>query len=210
MGNHIGVIGIGPGHPDLITPAAINFIQRADILAGGERLLLFFQDSGKEMFTIKNNLAELADFIRDRRQDALIAVLASGDPAFFGILEFLKKHFADSDLQVIPGISSVQAACARLCISWHDAVFYSIHGRKLGGLAALVRDNPKVIILTDPGQTPAKVTQSLITEGISNKVIYVCENLSYENERIGKYAIGQIPPELGGSGCVMVIMDEER
>jgi len=204
----IRVIGIGPGNPEHITPAAFNLIRTSDVLVGGERALRNFTFLGKESFTVRNNLAEMVDFIKKRRQNRITAVLASGDPAFYGILEYLKRHFPKSELLVEPGLSSIQLACARLAVSWHDAAFYSVHGRDAAGLVDLVKHFPKVIVLTGPDSTPAVIAERLLGAGITDRRIYVCENLSYEDERIGAYGINEVPENIGLAGCVMVINNE--
>lgn len=208
MANPIRVIGIGPGSLEYITPAAMEQIKSVDVLIGGERVLAPFKETGKQTFIIKNNLKEMVEFINEYRNRADIAVLASGDPSFYGILEFLKRHFEKADLFVIPGISSAQLACAKLCISWHDAGFFSVHGRSTDGLLSLVNAKSRVIILTDPVNTPALITKILVLEGLSERKVYVCENLSYEDESITEYELNNIPEHIGASGCIMVISDE--
>ena len=208
MANLIRVIGIGPGNPEYIPPVVIELLRQADVLAGGERQLEAFSCLDKEHFVIKNNLAQLVEFIKIHRGEKQVAVLASGDPSFYGILEYLKKHFDKSELAVFPGISSAQLACARLCISWHDAVFFSYHGRAGGGLEDLVRNNPKVVVLTDPKRTPAVIARELTAARITGRKIYVCERLSYPDEQIGEYRIDDVPEDAGKNGCVVVITDE--
>lgn len=208
MANLIRVVGVGPGNPDYMTPEAKNMIADADTMVGGARLLRDFAGPGKAQFIIKNNLPEMVEFIAKHREHGIVAVLASGDPMFYGIVEFLKKHFRADELLVCPGLSSVQLACARLCISWHDAAMYSVHGRRVDGLVDLVRSNPKVIVLTDPQKNPGVIAGQLLAAGITGKQIYVCENLSYEDERIGVYGLDNIPADLGKTGCVVVITDE--
>lgn len=208
MANLIRVVGVGPGNPDYITPEAKNMITGADVLVGGERLLRDFAEPGKEQYIIRNNLTEMVDFINEHRKQCIVAVLASGDPTFYGIVEFLKKHFRADEMVICPGLSSVQVACARLCISWHDAALYSVHGRSVEGLVELVRSNHKVIVLTDPQRNPGLIAGELAGVGIKGKRVYVCENLSYEDERIGVYNLDDIPADVGKSGCVMVITDE--
>ncbi len=208
MADTIRVVGIGPGNPDYITPAALNIIRDSGILVGGERLLRQFKDLGKETHVIENNLAGVVEFIKSRRRERNIAVLASGDPAFYGILEYLKRHFPTNELQVVPGLSSVQLACARLCISWHDAAFYSVHGRETAGLVDLVKSHPKVIVLTDPKRTPAAIAGELAAAGVSDRKIYICENLSYEDEKVNEYTLDDVPDDAGTSGCVVVIVEK--
>lgn len=208
MANKIKVIGVGPGSAEYITPAALKLIQEADILVGGDRLLKLFAGSGKTVFAVKNNLPEMIEFINTNRSEKSIAVLASGDPSFYGILAYLKKHYALTDLIVEPGISSIQLACARLCISWEDAVFFSAHGRDIQGLESLIRNHSKVVVLTDRVNTPEFIARYLLRKGITQKSIYVCENLSYDDELIYKFEINKAPAEVGKSGCVVVITDE--
>ncbi|MDT3699437.1 MAG: precorrin-6y C5,15-methyltransferase (decarboxylating) subunit CbiE [Thermincola sp.] len=208
MANLIRVIGVGPGNPDYITPEAQKMIAAADVLVGGERLLRDFAEPGKAQYIIRNNLPEMVEFINLHRQHSTVAVLASGDPTFYGITEFLKKHFAPAELLVCPGLSSVQLACARLCISWHDSALYSVHGRSIEGLVNLVRHNKKVIVLTDPKHTPGLIAGELALAGIRDRRMYVCENLSYADERTGEYNLHEIPADVGKSGCVVVITDE--
>lgn len=207
MANLIRVVGVGPGSPEYITPEAVNLINSADVLVGGERLLKQFGAPDKEIFFIKNNLPEMVEYIKSRRHTN-IAVLASGDPAFYGILEFLKKNFNETELLVSPGLSSVQVACARLRISWHDAAFYSVHGRDMDGLLELVKSHRKVIVLTDPANTPAVIAARLIAAGILDRKIRVCENLSYGDERIGEFDLNRVPADIGKSGCIVVIYNE--
>lgn len=205
MADLVRVIGIGPGNPEYITPAALNLIREADILIGGERVLRDFSALAKETFVIRNNLAQMVEYIKDKRKHSIVAVLASGDPGFFGILEYLKKHLGERELKVVPGISSVQLACARIAVSWHDAVFYSVHGRSMDGLVDLVRNHDKVIVLTDPANNPVKIAGALTEAGITDRKISVCENLSYEDERVGEFDINNVPGDIGNNGCVIVI-----
>lgn len=208
MANLIRVVGIGPGSPEYITPAAMFMVRDSDILIGGERALKAFEDLDKKKFVIKNNLKDMVDFINQHRCRFKIAVLASGDPSFYGILEFLKRNFSKKELAVTPGISSAQLSCSRLCISWHDAAFFSVHGRNTEGLFRIAGEFGKVIVLTDPVNTPGVIARELVKAGLSERRIYVCENLSYDDERITEWEIGSVPENVGSGGCVMVISDE--
>lgn len=204
----ITVIGIGPGSPEYLTPIAGKKILEADILVGGERALKPFLGSGRDHYLIKGNLSDMVDFINAHRFNKAVAVLASGDPAFYGIMNYLKKHFKEDELDVVPGISSIQLACARLNISWEDAVFYSAHGRNLDGLADLAKRSGKMILLTDQASTPAVVAQVLLEAGIRDKKIHVCERLSCEDEKISSYPITSVPENVGIEGCVVVMTGE--
>lgn len=207
----VHVIGVGPGGKEYITPAAMRAVEEADILVGGERNLALFNWHKGETFTIKNNLSEMVDFIKIKIVDKKIAVLASGDPGMFGILPYLRKHFVPGELNVIPGISSVQYACARLAIPWHDATVVSTHGRARGIFIEAVRLESKVIALAGPDEQPRELALALVEAGVTKKRIHICSDLSYPAEEIKSYTLNRLASleeHWKQKNYVMVIEDE--
>jgi len=208
----ITVVGVGPGGKEHLTPAAARAVAEAEILVGGERSLELFSGHIGETFAIKNNLPEMIEFIKVRQKGKKIAVIASGDPGMFGILVYLRKHFTPGQLQVIPGISSVQYACARLAIPWHDAVVVSTHGRDRTLLAEAVAGKSKVIVLAGPEEPPPVLAKVLIKAGIENKTVYICSELSYPSEEIKAFTLQELLLWEGHwdkKNYIMVILDEQ-
>ncbi|WP_041587751.1 precorrin-6y C5,15-methyltransferase (decarboxylating) subunit CbiE [Thermincola potens] len=210
MEDLLTVVGVGPGSESYLTPLARQAIDEAEVIVAGERLLEAFAGEGKSTFVIKNNLEDVVNFIKKNLKEKKVAVLASGDPGMYGILNFLLRHFSPEQMEVIPGISSVQLACARLRISWHDAVITSVHGREIKGLVDLVRNHDKVITLTDYRLTPAVVAQELIAAGVVGKKVWVCQNLSYSNEFVREFSLESLAKSPGYPGSVMVIVNYEH
>jgi len=207
MAYSVYVIGIGPGSAEYIPPAAMDAIAEAEVLVAGERTLDAYSHLGKDTLSIKNNLSEVAEFIKKEREDRKIAVLASGDPGLFGILRFLRRHFTPEELCVIPGISAAQLACARLALPWDDAVVLSVHGREPERAVAAVKANKKVVLLTDPRQEPGELARQLKAAGV-DKRIYLCENLSYPDEKITELTLEELGRVPGFKNNVMVMTDE--
>jgi len=187
----------------------MELIKEADVLIAGERILKQFSGLKKDTFIIKNNLEQMADFIREQSLTRKVAVLASGDPGMYGILNFLRKHFTQNELLVIPGISSMQLACAKLCISWHDALLTSTHGRGVEKVVEQIRNHSKVILLTGPEATPAHIARVLIEAGIKDKKAAFCGNLSYPEEVIFRGTLEEVAQQDLISNSVMVISDDE-
>ena len=77
------------------------------------------------------------------------AVLASGDPGFFGIVRALRARGITP--HVIPAVSSVALAFARIGLDWDDALVLSAHGRDPRQALAAALAHPKAAILTAPG-----------------------------------------------------------
>ncbi|MBE3589079.1 MAG: precorrin-6y C5,15-methyltransferase (decarboxylating) subunit CbiE [Thermoanaerobacteraceae bacterium] len=206
----IRIIGVGPGTRAYLTPSAQRALEDATVVAGGRRHLEALARPDQKKFMIKNNLAAVVAFLRAHAGEE-VAILASGDPGLYGILSFLRHHFTPEELEVIPGISPVQLAFARLAMPWHDAVILSAHGRSTAGLVAAIRHQAKVALLTGPGASPDHIAR-LLQEGNLERRIYCCCNLGYPDEVI----ISGLPEELaardfsGLNNCVMVILDETK
>ncbi len=107
-----------------------------------------------------------------------VAVLASGDPGFFGIVRALRARGIRP--QVIPAVSSVALAFARLGLDWDDALVTTAHGRDPRQALAAALAHPKVAILTAPG-TVREIAAELIAAG---REVHVAECLGTPQERL--------------------------
>jgi precorrin-6Y C5,15-methyltransferase (decarboxylating) len=109
-----------------------------------------------------------------------VAVLASGDPGFFGIVRALRARGVTPE--VIPAVSSVALAFARLGLDWDDALVVSAHGRNPRQALAAALAHPKVAILTAP---PNATARALGTELLrAGRKVYVAECLGAPQERL--------------------------
>ncbi len=205
--NKINVLGMGPGHKDYILPITLRLIEKSDVLIGGRRILKDFEETNKEMVYINKDLLSIIEYIKENKDKKRIALLLSGDTGFYSMLEFIKKHFHDESLNVIPGISSYQYLISKLKKTWHNSFVGSVHGRELD-IVETVKNNSTVILLTDNKYSPSNIAKLLINEGLNDRTIYVGENLSYENERIIKGSPKDIV-ELEKKGMSVVVIEHE-
>ncbi|MDI5966621.1 precorrin-6y C5,15-methyltransferase (decarboxylating) subunit CbiE [Streptomyces sp. SL13] len=106
-------------------------------------------------------------------------VVASGDPGLFGIVRALRA--AGHDPHVIPAVSSVAAAFARLALPWDDAVVVSAHGRDPGPAVNACRAFGTVAVLTGPGAGPVELARQLV--GWPRQMV-VAERLGLPGERV--------------------------
>jgi len=207
MAETIRVIGIGPGTMEYLPPVARAAVEGADILVGGPRALAMFSQLGKEEYLIGKNLKEAADFIRDRKDSHKVAVLVSGDPGFHSLLAYLKRTFPGEQFEVIPGLSSVQLAFARIGEFWHDAALISLHGRELSALQ-LYTSFAKIAVLTDPEHSPAAIARFWLSHGLPDCRAYVCANLGYEDEKVLSLSVSQMAETAGVDNSVVVMINE--
>src|SRR6201996_4613288 len=109
-----------------------------------------------------------------------VAVLASGDPGFFGIVRALRARGLTP--AVIPAVSSVALAFARLGLDWDDALILSAHGRETGPAAAAALAHPKAAILTGPPEAATGTLRNTLRQ--AGRTIYVAERLGTPDERV--------------------------
>jgi precorrin-6y C5,15-methyltransferase (decarboxylating) CbiE subunit len=203
----ISVAGTGPGGEDYILPAVRQIAKRADVLVGGKRALTPFVALGKEMLPITADLEGLARQLRNLAGEKRVAVLVSGDPGFYSLLAYLRRHFSAEELNVLPGVSSVQAAFARLGEPWQDAVFLSAHGRDVSRIMPFLLATGKKALLTDRVWTPGRIARVVLEAGGRDVDVAMCRNLTMPNESVERTRLSAMDGTEEGD-CVMVIFDE--
>ena len=178
------IIGIGPGAEDYLLPIAKSRIAKCDCLIGARRLLALFRDFGKEEVCIEGHLGKVIPYIKKYKHKKRIAVLVSGDPGIYSLLGKLSKTLKPQEYVVIPGISTLQLAFAKIGESWNDAKIISLHGRKTDNLTSEIAACTKTFLFTDADFPPDMIAKRLLKDGLENRRAVILENLSYPNERI--------------------------
>ncbi len=201
------VVGTGPGAQEWITPAAWRLVRRAEVVAGGRRQLEAFAPEGAQQIIIGARMEELAAALSacaGRR----IVVLASGDPGFFGISATLRRLLPDAHIVVLPGISSIQLAAARLGRPWHDMRLVSAHGSDVKPVVDAVASSPRVLALCDARHTPQALAAEVVAAGFAAELT-VLERLGEPDERITSAAAAEIATgEFDGLSIVFIEREE--
>ena len=209
MRHRIIVAGIGPGHGDYMTPAAHQAILSAKVLVGGRRALSQFAAEGQRTMAITRDIPAVLQFIREELTASDVVVMVSGDPGYYSMLDALRREFPEGVLHVIPGISSLQMAFSRLALPWHAARLLSFHGRRPEMEELAYCRGALMGMLTDGEYNSQKISSLLMQQGWPGKTrLFVCERLSYEDEKILRTTLEEAAKESGTGNCVLVIRDE--
>ena len=182
----VHIIGVAPEGASSLLPEARRLLDGAELVFGGKRLLQMFPHHAGEKLVIKNNLAEVTDLIKRNLGRKRMVVLASGDPNFYGIASYLTSKLGRDVVDIIPNVSAMQLAFARIKENWENAVFLSVHSRPIEDIVETVRSNDKLGIFTDAGHTPAAIARVLLEHGIDGYRAYVCQNLGSKDEKVIK------------------------
>jgi precorrin-6B C5,15-methyltransferase / cobalt-precorrin-6B C5,C15-methyltransferase len=186
---NVTVIGCD-GRPP--SPQAATALAAARTIIGAPRHR-HLAPEGTEFIELKHLTAAL-DAVATRT--GTVAVLASGDPGFFGIVRALRGRGITPE--VIPAVSAVALAFAKLGLDWDDALVLSAHGRDPRKPLAAALAHPKAAILTAPG-TAKPLGQELLEAG---KTVYVAELLGTPEEKVT--LLSEEPP---GDPNILISLD---
>ena len=211
MSGKIYIIGIGPGSSEYLTKKAVDTVKMSDYTVGSTRAIELFDDVQN---TIAFNVKELLDTLEDGVQLAVdgntVSILSTGDPGFSGVLNTVlriagEKDFPKENIEVIPGISSLQLAAARNHIQWDNANVMTFHGRENIEDILPVINNGKVTIAL-PSRKVKDMAQFLLDNGVEkDRKVVVCERLSYPDEKIVEATLNDIAHSEFTYMCIMVI-----
>ena len=176
------IAGIGPGSEALQTQEVRAAIRRADCLIGARRMLDAV--AGPQQLAIDAIAPEtIASHIAQHPECGVFCVVMSGDTGFYSGTKKLLPLLRDCRVQVLPGLSSMSYLCARVGVSYEDAVPVSLHGRDFD-IAREVRRRRKVFTLVGGDGGMQALCERLTQAGLGHVRIAVGERLSYPDEAI--------------------------
>lgn len=206
----ITLIGMSDDGCMSLSSRAYNAIMESDLLIGSRRLMEFFPDFRGRRSILKTQIKENLTSAIAERTNQKIAILASGDPMFYGIGNLLSTIVDWERVKVIAQPSSVQLALARIGRSVQDATVISLHGRKLWGLLSRLRHSRLGVILTDREITPQRIAKHLSSfQQAEQWRFWVCEHLGGPDEKITAAEPAQIA-EMSSFSALNVCVLERR
>ncbi len=185
------VIGMGDDGLDGVPASAREMILAAELLIGGARTLSLVPESKAERLIVDTNLDEAVARI-EANPDKRIAILASGDPLFYGLARFLGDRLGKERFQIIPHVSSMQLAFARVMESWEEAYLTDLAHHHLDDVLERIRTASKVGLFTTESCPPRAIAEALRQRGITYFSAYVCENLGSPDERVTQGDLDEI------------------
>ena len=210
--NIISVVGMGMS-PDDLNSKTLAIIEAADILIGGKRHLSYFSHLSAEKITLYKNFDQVIRTIKaSLRKKKRIVLIASGDPGYHGIASYLIKHLGKETIEIIPNITTFQAAFAKIKESWDDALLLSSHGHPLPRLASLLRKHRKIGILTDEKNTPGAIAEHVLEKDPSLKTTttFILEQLGTHKEKVHKYLLKNLINKTFSSLNAMILLPPAR
>lgn len=196
------IVGVLDNGPAGLTPRALAHIEAADLVIGGARALELF--AGRfapraERRDLTGKLNQVPEWIREAQAAGRrTVVLATGDPLCHGIAGFLQARLCIEACEILPNVSTVQLACARLGLPWQEMKILSVHSRDAGewrdgagpehGLYEIrraVHRHDRLAVFTSPDNTPDRIARMLVGEGLDTQFhVAVAERLLQPDENV--------------------------
>ena len=182
----VTIIGAGPGNPDLLSRAALDAIDIADVVIGAHRALAGIDVPPDVVRCELVKTADIVAALTDAASWQRAVVVMTGDVGLFSgarrLVEALSGN-AQVAVCVIPGISSASYLAARLARPWQDWRFASAHGVACDIVAEAERAG-ELFLATSGGEDPSRLSGELVQAGFGDARVTVAERLSYPDERI--------------------------
>jgi precorrin-6y C5,15-methyltransferase (decarboxylating) CbiE subunit len=204
---HITIVGCGPGHPDYLTAAAVRAVAEAEVLVGAQRLLDLFPRHPGETIRVDAKIDAVLEAVA-RRTEKRIAVLVTGDPGLASLARPILRRFGPESCRVIPGISSVQAAFARLGLDWLGARILDAHGKDPDPGAGALTGTSKIAVLGGRPQSFEWLKREL-GDRLGDYEIHICEDLTLDSERITPWEPGTAPDRPFSSRTIFVLVKKD-
>lgn len=218
---------VGIGYRPLGSQAR-DIVMRTDVLLASPRLLDVFSryeeyEAIKDRITVIETVPETIAFIKERFSQSAkgpLVMLASGDPFFFGIGRRMIEEFGAQRIEILPDLSSMQEAFARINVSWDDTFCISVHGGpdiarrrtlpyEVSDIPRLIQKYHKIAVLTDRQNNPARIAGAIMTTPEITRediTIYVCERLGYPDERVWTGTINEAAGMTFADPNVLIIL----
>lgn len=179
------IIGVPVSQYEGLEPEAKELLAKADKIYCSNR---FFETFQKYEF-LKSKLALFPEKISLlpevlKKESGDIVVLATGDPNFYGITSLLIKGLQEKVVKVIPAVSTMQSAFAKLKLNWESAHFFSLHGKNKDGLLAFLLKSKKGFIFTSNSSDTLYILKTLKDYRLDDYRVYIFENLGLDNEKL--------------------------
>jgi precorrin-6y C5,15-methyltransferase (decarboxylating) CbiE subunit len=226
-------IGVGPGSPRYLTDAAKEALHKCHYVVGYKYTLTTIESvidrSNQEIFevTMKNQEDVYQSIHKRMNEGDCCAILFTGDANFSEseLVDRLMELFCEDNIEIIPGISSIQVAAAKSKVPLDKAHIVTFHvtsdieQKKLELVKALV-SGKSVILLPRPWPKDSSrnfmqsdIAIFLRKNGIdtSNLKVWVFEYLTKDNkETVFKGRVNELEGREYSDLSVMVIDQVKR
>ncbi|MFM9195587.1 MAG: precorrin-6y C5,15-methyltransferase (decarboxylating) subunit CbiE, partial [Planctomycetia bacterium] len=154
----VHIVGIGDDGVDGMTAHARRLVEAAEVLLGPESCVAMLPAGLAAKLGTAANLEELVERIETAGAKRVV-VLASGDPLFYGTARYVCSKLGKDRFEVVPHVSSMQLAFARVKESWEEAFLANLSGQSIERVIDKIRTSETVGLFTSEQWPPSAVAK---------------------------------------------------
>lgn len=174
------VVGIGADGWPSLTEAARERVLAAEVVIGAERQLALLPDVAGQVRRPWPRPLDVQVVAEQAGQR--VVVLASGDPTVSGIGSTLVAAFGAKRLEILPAVSSVALARARLGWAAEDVEVVTVVGRRPETVLRHLAPARRLLVLSSDATTPGVLAPLLTAAGYGASVLTVLGDLGADTE----------------------------
>jgi precorrin-6Y C5,15-methyltransferase (decarboxylating) len=167
-----------------LTSRANELLSSADLILGSDQALNFVDSFKAEKLRIGPDLQELIRALEGNLGKTRMVIVATGDPLFYGVARYLCDRMGKDRFEVLPHVSTMQLAFARVKESWEEAFLTNLANHSLESVIDRIRVAETVGLFTSEEEDPPAIARQLLARGLDYFRAYVCENLGGPDERV--------------------------
>jgi len=186
------IVGIGDDGIAGLTEAARRIVAEADLLLGTPGMLRLVDALPAPKMALDPEMPAALRQVREALAARRPVLVSGGDPLFYGVARYLCDRLGKDQFEVVPHVSSMQLAFARVKESWEDAYLTSLAGRPLEAVVDRIRTAQKVGLFSSDEHPPSRLARALLDRGIDYFRAYVCENLGSPDERVTQAELDEL------------------
>ncbi len=186
------IVGIGDDGLAGLTESARKLVQGADVVLGAGQTLRLLDAIPARKVVLDAEMPSALRQVREALSARSPVLVSGGDPLFYGVARYLCDRLGKDQFEVIPHVSSMQLAFARVKESWEDAYLTSLAGRPFEAIVDRVRTAEKVGLFSSDDHPPGRIFRELLNRGIDYFKAYVCENLGSPDERVTQGELAEL------------------
>lgn len=232
MAKKLFIVGVGPGSPHYLTDIAKKAIRKSRYIVGYRYTLSTIEgviDRDKQQIsevTMKTQEDVYQDVYKKMKDGEYCTVPFTGDVNFSEseVVDRLLEIFGDDNVEVIPGISSIQVAAAKSRVPTDKALIVTFHvtgdiEQKKKDLLQAVGQGKSVILLPRPWPAdPSKhfmqseIAKFLRQNGVDTAKlkVWVFEHLTTEKETMFRGTVADLEGKEFSDLSAMVIDQTKR
>jgi precorrin-6Y C5,15-methyltransferase (decarboxylating) len=182
--SRIHIIGVGSDGLAGLTARARDLLLNAEVVFGPEAILALLPEVKGERRVLGGELQEAMTQLTSLLGKKQVAVVAGGDPLFYGVARYLCDRLGKEAFEVLPHVSSMQLAFARVKETWEEAYLTNLATHPLETVLDRIRIAETVGLFTSEQEGPPEIARTLLARGLDYFRVYVCENLGGPDERL--------------------------